>query len=219
VSDTDRLRITPQIETGIGLKDWRIEMLGDGKPLDALSGTGVLDASFVLALKDVGLLNIGNYQMITAAVDVTDLKGQSFRVEDSSRVRLIRREERLAQKEGYKVVEKYALILFDFDRAEIKDRNRTVLDRISARLREVPAAVVTIVGHTDTIGTVDYNVALSKKRAQAAFDLILAGGFRAREGISHEGRGPAEPLFDNGLPEGRAFNRTVTVRLEYEQRQ
>ena len=219
VSDTDRFRITPQIETVLGLRDWRIEMVGDGKPLEALTGTGALESSYVLALKDLGILNIGTYQTITAAVDVTDAKGQTFRAEDSTRVRFIRREERLAQKEGYKVVEKHALILFDFDRAEIKDRNRAVLDRISARMREVPAAVVTIVGHTDSIGKVDYNVALSKKRAQAAYDLILGGGIRARDGISHDGRGPADPLFDNGLPEGRAFNRTVTVSLEYEQRQ
>ena len=219
VSDTDRFRITPQIETNLGLQDWRIEISGDGKPLDTLNGTGALDSSYVLALKELGLLNIGTYQTITAAVDVTDAKGQTFRAEDSTRVRFIRREERLAQKEGYKVVEKYALILFDFDRAEIKERNRAVLDRISARMREVPAAVVTIVGHTDTIGKVDYNVALSKKRAQAAYDLILSGGIRARDGIRHDGRGPADPLFDNGLPEGRAFNRTVTVSLEYEQRQ
>ena len=219
VSDTDRFRITPQIETNLGLQDWRIEISGDGKPLDTLNGRGALDSSYVLALKDLGLLNIGNYQTITAAVDVTDAKGQTYRAEDSTRVRFIRREERLAQKEGYKVVEKYALILFDFDRAEIKDRNRAVLDRISARMREVPAAVVTIVGHTDTIGKVDYNVALSKKRAQAAYDLILSSGIRARDGIRHDGRGPADPLFDNGLPEGRAFNRTVTVSLEYEQRQ
>jgi outer membrane protein OmpA-like peptidoglycan-associated protein len=86
-------------------------------------------------------------------------------------------------------------------------------------MREVPAAVVQIVGHTDSIGKVDYNVALSKKRAQTAYDLILGGGIRARDGISNDGRGPADPLFDNGLPEGRAFNRTVTVSLEYEQRQ
>ena len=176
-------------------------------------------SSYVLALKDLGLLDIGTYQTITAAVDVTDAKGQTFRAEDSTRVRFIRREERLAQKEGYKVIEKHALILFDFDRAEIKDRNRAVLDRISARMREVPAAVVTIVGHTDSIGKADYNVALSKKRAQAAYDLILGGGIRARDGIRHDGQGPADPLFDNGLPEGRAFNRTVTVSLEYEQRQ
>ncbi|MDO8836448.1 MAG: OmpA family protein, partial [Vicinamibacterales bacterium] len=217
VSDTDRFRITPQIETGLGLKDWRIEMVGDGKPLETLTGTGALDSSYVLALKDLGLLNIGNYQTITAAVDVTDAKGQTFRTEDSTHVRFIRREERLAQKEGYKVIEKYALILFDFDRAEIKDRNRAVLDRISARMREVPAAIVTIIGHTDSIGKLDYNVALSKKRAQAAYDLILGGGIRAHDGIRHDGRGPADPLFDNGLPEGRAFNRTVTVSLEYEQ--
>ena len=219
VSDTDRFQITPQIETNLGLQVWRIEISGDGKPLDTLIGTGALDSSYVLALKDLGLLNIGTYQTITAAVDVTDTKGQTYRAEDNTRVRFIRREERLAQKEGYKVVEKYALILFDFDRSEIKDRNRAVLDRISARMREVPAAVVTIVGHTDTIGKVDYNVALSKKRAQAAYDLILSGGIRARDGIRHDGRGPADPLFDNGLPEGRAFNRTVTVSLEYEQRQ
>ncbi len=219
VSDTDRFRITPQIDTVLGLKEWRIEMAGDGKPLEALSGTGALDASYVLALKDLGLLDIGKYQTITAAVDATDAKGQTFRAEDSTRVRFIRREERLAQKEGYKVIEKHALILFDFDRAEIKDRNRAVLDRISARMREVPAAVVTIVGHTDSIGKADYNVALSKKRAQAAYDLILGSGIRARDGIRHDGQGPADPLFDNGLPEGRAFNRTVTVSLEYEQRQ
>ncbi len=83
----------------------------------------------------------------------------------------------------------------------------------------MPAAAVTIVGHTDSIGKVDYNVALSKKRAQAAYELILGGGTPARDGITHDGRGPADPLFDNGLPEGRAFNRTVTVRLEYEQQQ
>ncbi|HSO61223.1 MAG TPA: OmpA family protein [Desulfobacterales bacterium] len=219
VSDTDRFRITPQIETALGLKEWRIEMAGDGKPLEALSGMGALASSYVLALKDLGLLNIGNYQTITAAVDVSDAKGQTFRAEDSTRVRLIRREERLAQKEGYKVVEQYALILFDFDRAEIKDRNRAVLDRIGGRMREVPTAAVTIVGHTDSIGKVDYNVALSKKRAQAAYELILGGGIPARDGITHDGRGPADPLFDNDLPEGRAFNRTVTVRLEYEQRQ
>jgi outer membrane protein OmpA-like peptidoglycan-associated protein len=219
VSDTDRFRITPQIETVLSLKDWRIEMVGDGKPLEALTGTGALDSSYVLALKDLGLLNIGNYQTITAAVDVTDAKGQTFRTEDSTRVQFIRREERLAQRQGYKVVEKYALILFDFDRAEIKDRNQAVLDRISARMREVPAAIVTIIGHTDSIGKLDYNVALSKKRAQAAYDLILGGGIRAHDGIRHDGRGPADPLFDNGLPEGRAFNRTVTVSLEYEQRQ
>ena len=65
VSDTDRFRITPQIETNLDLHDWRIEISGDGKPLDTLNGTGALDSSYVLALKELGLLNIGTYQTIT----------------------------------------------------------------------------------------------------------------------------------------------------------
>jgi type VI secretion system protein ImpK len=45
----------------------------------------------------------------------------------------------------------------------------------------------------------------------------MAGGAAVRERVSVEGKGPVEPIFDNGLPEGRAFNRTVTIILEYEQ--
>ena len=114
-------------------------------------------------------------------------------------------------------MEKYALILFDFDRADIKERNRTVVDRIVARIKEVPDARVTIEGHTDTIGKEAYNIDLSKRRAKAAYDMILASEGINAENITYEGTGPHNPLFENQLPEGRALNRTVTVTLEYEQ--
>jgi outer membrane protein OmpA-like peptidoglycan-associated protein len=114
-------------------------------------------------------------------------------------------------------MERYALILFDFDRADIKDRNKGVIDRIHARIRQIPSAVVKIVGHTDTIGNFEYNLNLSKKRAAAAYGLILAAGVPDKDRLSFAGKGPEDPLFDNDLPEGRAFNRTVTVLLEYEQ--
>jgi outer membrane protein OmpA-like peptidoglycan-associated protein len=220
VCATEQLRITPAIESALPLKRWSIEIHGDGKRLDGLSGAGAPEPSYVLSLKEVGLMNIGGYRSLSAVIEAFDSKNRSFRAEDSSEVRLIRREERLAAREGYKVIEKYALILFDFDRADIKDRNKLVMDRIVGRIREVPSARVTIVGHTDTIGKVDYNVALSKKRAQAAVDLVASGGIHEREKrVFHDGKGPADPLFVNGLPEGRAYNRTVTVTLEYEQRQ
>jgi len=168
-------------------------------------------------LKDIGLAKIGLYENIGANVEVEDQKGQIFKTYASSSVQFIKREERLAKKEGYKVMEKYALILFDFDRADIKDRNRAVLDRIIARIKEVPNARVAIEGHTDTIGKEAYNIDLSERRAKAAYDMIMAGGGINTENISDEGAGPHNPLFDNQLPEGRALNRTVTVTLEYEQ--
>jgi len=218
LSDTETFRITPEIEPGVALKRWSIEIYGDDQRLEGLTGEGELEPSYVLALKDVGLLNIGNYKTVAAALEALDSKGQPLSARDTTAVQLLKREERLARREGYKVVEKYALILFDFDRAEIKDRNRVVVDRIGKRIREVPSAKVKIVGHTDTIGKFDYNVALSKKRAETASEMIMAGGVAAKDRVSFEGKGPVEPLFDNGLPEGRACNRTVTVILEYEQK-
>ena len=90
------------------------------------------------------------------------------------------------------------------------------MDRIIARIKEVPTAKVSIVGHTDSIGKEAYNIDLSKRRAKAAFEMIVAGGGFNSGNISYDGAGPHNPLFDNQLPEGRALNRTVTVTLEYE---
>ena len=51
------------------------------------------------------------------------------------------------------------------------------------------------------------------------YEEILAGGVPQGETLQYAGAGPHDPLFDNNLPEGRALNRTVTVTLEYEQKE
>jgi outer membrane protein OmpA-like peptidoglycan-associated protein len=130
-------------------------------------------------------------------------------------VTFIRRKERVAKKQGYRVVEKYALILFDFDSAAIKDRNKIVVDRIVTRMKQVPQAKVKIVGHTDNIGKPNYNLKLSERRAKAVYRQLLSAGAIAQT-IDYVGAGPYDPPFDNGLPEGRALNRTVIIYLEYE---
>jgi len=217
ISNTQQVQILPQIQAGYDLLRWNVALVGDGTLIDATAGKGDLMATYQFNLKDIGLAKIGHYENIGANVEVEDQKGQIFKTFASASVQFIKREERMAKKEGYKVMEKYALILFDFDRADIKDRNRAVLDRIVARIKEVSNARVTIEGHTDTIGKEAYNSDLSKRRAKAAYDMIAAGGGINGENITYEGAGPHDPLFDNQLPEGRALNRTVTVTLEYEQ--
>ena len=216
ISDTEEVKVVPQIQTGYEVARWTVALLGDGTLLDSAAGQGDLMPAYQFNLKELGLGKIGGYENIGANIEVEDKKGRTYKTHASTSVRFIKREERVAKKEGYKVMEKYALILFDFNRADIKDRNRAVLDRIVARIKEVPTAEVSIVGHTDTIGKEAYNVDLSKRRAKAAFEMIVAGGGINSGNISYEGAGPHNPLFNNQLPEGRALNRTVTVTLEYE---
>ena len=219
ICDAENFLILPQINSAYEIERWAINLSGDGQPIESLSGTGDIEPAYHLSLADTGLHKLRAYRTITADIEVTDRKGQTAVAKADASVRFIKRSERLAQKEGYRVLEKYALILFDFNRADIKEQNKDVIDRIVARIGEIPTAKVSIVGHTDTIGNEAYNLNLSTKRAKAAYDLILAGGVPAGNTISYQGVGPHDALFDNELPEGRALNRTVTVTLAYEQKE
>jgi outer membrane protein OmpA-like peptidoglycan-associated protein/Mg-chelatase subunit ChlD len=219
ISNTEEVKIMPQIQAGYELQRWNVALIGDGSLIDSAAGQGDLRPVYPFNLKALGLAKIGKYENIGANIEVEDRKGQIYKAHASTSVRFIKREERVAKKEGYKVMEKYALILFDFNSADIKDRNQAVMDRIIARINAVPTATVRIVGHTDSIGKEAYNVDLSKRRAKAAFEMIIAGGGVNSGNISYEGAGPHDPLFDNQLPEGRALNRTVTVTLEYERQE
>ena len=218
VSDTEHLRIIPEIVASYDLTRWQLQLMGDDQILETLTGSGDMAPVYSLALEDIGLLKMGDYQKVIAKLDVEDRQGQKFSTEVSSGVSFVKREEIVAQKEEYKVMEKYALILFDFDRTDIKARNKEIVNRIISRMGDIPEAQVRIVGHTDTIGKEAYNVSLSERRAKAAYQQMRATGIKEELDITHEGAGPFNPMYDNELPEGRALNRTVTVTIEYEQK-
>lgn len=217
VSDTENMRIVPEIVTSYDLSHWQLQLIGDDQLLESLQGTGELAPVYSISLEDIGLLKMGGYRNVIGKLEVEDQRGQKFTAEDTTLISFVKREERVAQKEGYKVMEQYALILFDFDRTDIKARNKEIVDRIIDRIGKVPSAQVRIVGHTDTIGKEAYNVSLSERRAKAAFKQMQSSGLNPSLDITHEGAGPFDPMYDNELPEGRALNRTVTVTIEYEQ--
>lgn len=75
-----------------------------------------------------------------------------------------------------------------------------------------PHAPVLVIGYTDDTGTAAANLVLSRQRAQAVAQALLAQGVRAAR-IQVEGRGEADPIASNATPEGRARNRRVVVIL------
>ena len=217
ISDAKEIRFKPQVQIGYDLKKWDLEIKGDGAPLESIKGTDNIVRNYALDLAKYGLKHISAYKTINAKITGTDETGQSFASKEANSViKYVKREERVTQKQGFKVVEKYALILFDYNSVEIKERNKTVLERVIKRIQDLPKAQVTIVGHTDTIGKADYNKKLSERRAKAVYDQVMANEILDRERIVYRGDGPDNPLYDNTTPEGRSFNRTVTIALEYE---
>lgn len=217
VADFNEITIQPNIKPGYDLKEWKIEIKGDGTLLKSIEGLGntIPDAAFNLV--EYGLSKIGAFKTLATSATLTDITGQAFETDVfKTNVKYITRVESKAQKLEYKVVEKYALILFDFDSSDIKERNKTVIDRVTARIKELPDASVTILGQTDIIGTEDYNVALSVRRAHSVNQAVMDSGISSPERVTSKGNGPHDPPYDNASPEGRSFNRTVIITIEYE---
>jgi outer membrane protein OmpA-like peptidoglycan-associated protein len=109
-------------------------------------------------------------------------------------------------------VSRLSLIVFDFDRAEIGEQNRRMVSSFVAG-SIADNSTSTITGSTDRLGEVEHNQKLSESRALAVRDLVLAE--RANTNIaSTRGIGPSSLPYDNDLPEGRYYCRTVAVEVK-----
>jgi outer membrane protein OmpA-like peptidoglycan-associated protein len=215
--DARSLTLRPTLDSAYGIARWRIAASAGGQSLAELAGEGNPAAEIAVPLRLTDLKSLAAAGSIPVVMELEDRKGQTLKLSPAPLpVRFIETRERLAQKQEYRVQEKYALILFDFDSAALGEHNQAIVGEIVARIRELPEASVAIVGHTDTIGTDDYNLKLSERRAKAVYDQVLAlYGEDAAGRISQKGVGEADPLYDNLSPEARSFNRTVAITLEY----
>jgi outer membrane protein OmpA-like peptidoglycan-associated protein len=102
-------------------------------------------------------------------------------------------------------------IYFDFDRADIKPESEPTLTEIARLLRDAPELALFVVGHTDSIGEYDYNVGLSRRRAEAVVEALVNHHGIGRERLRPAGVGPLAPAASNSTEEGRAENRRVEL--------
>ncbi len=160
-----------------------------------------------------GELQLADYkgnQPLMARVEITSDSGKTVQAERSIPVRRTFSSSRAnAQTVNDTVVERYSMILFNFDRAStISGSNEQVMRLIRSRVRT--SSSVDITGMTDIIGAAKNNQILSEARANAVRNDIQA---RIKpEHISTSGKGEVD-LFDNALPEGRFYNRRVFVEI------
>ncbi|MEO0263356.1 MAG: DUF4892 domain-containing protein [candidate division WOR-3 bacterium] len=105
-------------------------------------------------------------------------------------------------------------IYFDFDKADIKPESEPVLKEIARFLRENPEIKVYIVGHTDNVGKLDYNMELSRKRAENVVKELVNKYGISKERLKAFGVGPLAPISSNDTEEGRAKNRRVEIVKE-----
>ena len=103
-------------------------------------------------------------------------------------------------------------LYFTTGTTELTAQSRQSLNEVRQKIKGFPAAQVTVIGHTDRVGSVESNDALSLKRAAAIRDLLVQIGI-PREAIEGGGRGEREPIVQtaDGVAEER--NRRVEIKL------
>jgi outer membrane protein OmpA-like peptidoglycan-associated protein len=106
-------------------------------------------------------------------------------------------------------------ILFDFGSSNVRGEVKEVLQRLVDYLKRPPAfKKLMIVGHTDSVGSEEYNQKLSEKRASAVYEIMIHQFGLEPGKVSSMGKGETEPIADNGNFQGRALNRRVEFKVQ-----
>jgi OOP family OmpA-OmpF porin len=101
---------------------------------------------------------------------------------------------------------------FDFDKAVLKPAGKASLDDLVSKLKDINLEVIIAVGHTDSVGTDEYNQKLSVRRAEAVKAYLQSKGVESNR-VYTEGKGEKQPVADNKTAAGRAKNRRVEIEV------
>jgi outer membrane protein OmpA-like peptidoglycan-associated protein len=101
-------------------------------------------------------------------------------------------------------------VLFDFNKYSLKPEARERLAKVSGIIEAYPGLKLEVEGHTDSIGSDEYNLQLSDKRADSVRAYLISNGVRP-DSVTAEGLGKADPIADNATAAGRKLNRRVDM--------
>lgn len=103
-------------------------------------------------------------------------------------------------------------IAFESNSAKISPRGRATLEKLIPLLRREPKAAIEIAGHTDGYGAVDYNIQLSRRRAEAVRQYFITRGLTNR--FTAVGYGATQPLSSDKTKAGLRNNRRIELRVK-----
>lgn len=101
-------------------------------------------------------------------------------------------------------------VSFDFNSASLKPAFMTTLDKVAGILSRYPKTTVTVIGHTDSVGSETYNQELSERRARSVVVYLGDHGVDPVR-LSAVGRGETQPRASNDTEAGRQLNRRVEI--------
>jgi outer membrane protein OmpA-like peptidoglycan-associated protein len=194
------LLLDTKVDAAAGVERWEVGIDAGTRELASFSGSGAPpEAIDWLADSALSALQILPGQL-RARLTVRDRAGNERRAEATLPVRRTQ-EDSVSFGAGF-----YSLILFDFGRALLNTNHLRTVELVNSRTS--PRATAKVFGYTDKIGEASVNLQLSASRAEAVAKFLKV------KVVEVSGRGVNTTLYDNSLPEGRFYSRSVTIQTE-----
>lgn len=188
-----------------------VQITRDGKEWKTLKDVGITDPRYTWDWLNSDYDYPKDEVAFSAKLVVTTSSGHKCESDPITiPVMQVSTEQKSVQKGSDSTLENYSLILFKFNSFDPGKKNvRIMNDYVYNRCQ--PTSRIEIIGHTDIVGLDEHNLKLSQNRAGTVHKGIEKKTKGAYGILNVKGVGEEEPLYDNNIPEGRFYNRTVNV--------
>ncbi|MGQ9819453.1 MAG: OmpA family protein [Candidatus Kapaibacteriales bacterium] len=196
------IEIIPKVISDLQIEGWGITIEQNGQVLRSFSGTDVPEKVHWNVEEEP-------IPKLEAPIEVKFFASDILKQKESSKANIkieqktIRKKREVLKED--KKIEKFSLIVFDFDKVEIQPHQKPILNEIKLRIQ--PNSRVTITGFTDKIGEPTYNKNLALRRCLEVKKFLALPDSK----VDVIPVGSDHLLYDNSLPQGRSYCRTVQI--------
>ncbi len=204
VANPPIIEITTNIESDVDLKGWQLEIIQENEALRKFTGVDP-KGKLIWKVEEEPIPKLDSQiEILFVATDVVDHK-ESLKKNLTIQQKSIRMKRELRL--GDEKIERYSLILFDFDRWELNPAQTSILKEIKKKIE--PNSKVLISGFTDSIGEEQYNRELALRRCLETLKYL---GIPEKQ-VQIQPVGEEYLLYDNSTPYGRSYCRTVQIEI------
>lgn len=204
---TTTIVFRPSIQSDAGISEWQLNVMQSGHVVKQFSGSGEIPETLNWVIEEKSK-NIptkgGNLQYV---LELTDKVGNTFATQPQQiKVDQLTIDKKRVEGIADKEFEFYSLILFDYGKSKLGTEHKKTADFVKKRITD--KSIVSIIGYTDSMGSESVNKKISTARANEFANRIKISNAKIY------GAGEEELLYDNTLPEGRFYCRTVKINIE-----
>lgn len=208
------------------VSNWELKILNQhGKTVKSFTGTGKTEQSLIWDFKDEVYLSLvpeGEYKVLLTATDesnntssaeekivVEHVKPEPVKITET---KVVPQEVKIIEEEKSLRVRLQSQVLFETGKWELLPHGKNTLLNVVELLKSYPDNKIVVEGHTDSVGSEEYNMKLSYNRANAVKNFLVENGI-SEERIELKAYGETKPIASNKTKTGRALNRRVEILI------